>query len=55
VLFYVRRFPLTEAGALYSFLWAIVLGAAAIIAYREMCGRTAVIAKKRAFRLSARA
>ena len=41
----------TQAGALFSYqlLWAIVLGAGAIIVYMEMCGRVAVIAKEPVF------
>lgn len=41
----------TQAGALfkYQLLWAIVLGAAAIIVYMEMCGRVAVVAQEPVF------
>lgn len=41
----------TQAGALfgYELVWAIVLGAAAIIVYMEMCGRVAVVAKEPVF------
>lgn len=41
----------TQAGALfgYGLFWAIVLGAAAIIVYMEMCGRVAVVAKEPVF------
>jgi manganese transport protein len=40
-----------QAGALfgYSLIWAIVLGAAAIIVYMEMCGRVAVVAQEPVF------
>ncbi|WP_211256330.1 NRAMP family divalent metal transporter [Edaphobacter aggregans] len=41
----------TQAGALFGYrlLWAIVLGTLAIIAYMEMCGRVAVVARKPVF------
>src|SRR3954454_17444569 len=41
----------TQAGALFSYelLWAIVLGAGAIIVYMEMCGRIAVVAQEPVF------
>ncbi len=41
----------TQAGALFSYelMWAILLGAVAIIVYMEMCGRVAVVAKEPVF------
>lgn len=41
----------TQAGALFGYrlLWAIVLGAVAIIVYMEMCGRVAVVAQEPVF------
>src|SRR3954451_16895651 len=41
----------TQAGAVFGYrlLWSIVLGAAAIIVYMEMCGRIAVVAKEPGF------
>lgn len=41
----------TQAGALfgYQLVWAIVLGAAGIILYMEMCGRVAVVAREPVF------
>jgi manganese transport protein len=41
----------TQAGALFGYrlLWSIVLGAAAIIVYMEMCGRIAVVANEPVF------
>ncbi|HEX6773072.1 MAG TPA: divalent metal cation transporter [Acidobacteriaceae bacterium] len=40
-----------QAGAIfgYQLLWAIVIGTAAIIAYMEMCGRIAVVAREPVF------
>src|SRR6185437_16205683 len=41
----------TQAGAVfgYQLVWSIVLGAAGIILYMEMCGRVAVVAREPVF------